>query len=88
MSCVQSSQRPLGFHPGLRPSWYCAAFDVVPLLSSMRANLGPDWLNPNPVSLMLFNTTYQLNVDLGGRKRLDCGVSAEMPLCCSFNRLS
>lgn len=31
MSCVQSSSGPLGFHRGLPPSWYSAAFDVVPL---------------------------------------------------------
>lgn len=30
MSCVQSSQGLLGFHQGLRPSWYSLAFDVVP----------------------------------------------------------
>lgn len=29
MSCVQSSQGPLGFYQGLRPSWYSVAFDVV-----------------------------------------------------------
>ena len=33
MSCVQSSQGPSGFHQGLRPSWYSAAFDVVPSLA-------------------------------------------------------
>lgn len=33
MSCVQSSQGPLGFHQGLCPSWYSSAFDVVPTLT-------------------------------------------------------
>lgn len=34
MSCVQSSQGPLGFHQGLCPSWYSeAVFDVVASLA-------------------------------------------------------